>query len=759
MRLYKKRERRGFTMKKDFMKNLQSFAILAVIVIALFVTVTSIYVALISKRLTHESNQQLMETTLQGSKHVNYAIATDLLGLEMLAINFEIDGVQEPNQEAVDKTVAQLKTLVKNGSFISVAVSGTDGYALTDSGTRVDFSKTEGFFVAMQGKKFVSCKNEINVNEKRIVFDVPIYDKRTGEVKGVISGLKDVSNLAAVLDISTTGDATAYIVESNGNFIAIATTSDIDRSVSSVLEFIEQGNNSVATKNTLEAGFAGNEPFVGKIFSRGEDKFLTCTPIANSTGWFYMTVVPTASVHEQISYFLILTVFLLIVFLAGLVLILMFILRSKNKHTKEMTELAHIDQLTGISNWNKFRIDCDEILSNSSKQRRAIISIDIDGFKVFNDIYGHQEGNKVLISIAQQLERFTMLGERCSRYSGDTFLALVKFNSDSDILNWVTSFKKEVLAQFENYPLTLCFGIYKIGTKKYELDIMCDRANLARRTSKGNHETFYAFYHDETRRHIIEVKEIENDMNMALDNNQYIVYFQPKHSFSDEKIIGAEALARWAHPTKGMVFPDTFIPVFERNGFLIHLDMYILKETCKLIKSWIDAGIEPVTISVNMSQIHLKDPSFIHKLTAITDDFGVNPKYIEIELTESAIFENMESFTKTVASLKKSGFTVSMDDFGSGYSSLNLLSELQVDVLKIDRMFLSKSSDTVRGKFIIESVINMAKNLGITTVCEGVETEAQAVFLKNAGCDIAQGYYYSRPLAQDSFETYFSTHR
>lgn len=740
-------------MRKDFKKNLQSFIILAVIVIALFIVTTSIYVSSISSVLIKESNEQLMKSTIQGSNQIDNALTTDLLGLEMLAINFALEGtIPEKN------ALPQLNSLVKDGKFISVAVSGVDGYALTNTGARVDFSRSEGFISALQGKLFVSCKFEISSNVKRVVFDVPIYDRTTGEVKGVVSGIKDVENLEAVLDISTDVDGSAYILEPNGNFVAIATTSNISRDSISVFEFIQPQRNSEKIINAFKAGLAGNEAFMGQINSRGVDKYFTCIPIKSNPGWFYMTVVPTEVVHEQISYFLRVTVILLLVFLTGLLLVLGFIVRSKNKHAKEMTALAHIDQLTGISNWNKFKLDCDEILARTTKQRRAIISIDIDGFKVFNDIYGHQEGNKVLISIAQQLERFTMLGERCSRYSGDTFLALIKFSSDADILNWVTSFRKEVLSQFDNYPLTLCFGIYKISAKKYPLDIMCDRANLARRTVKGNHETFYAFYHDETRRHIIEVKEIENDMNSALENNQYVVYFQPKHSFTTGKIVGAEALARWAHPTKGMVFPDTFIPVFERNGFLIHLDMYILKETCKLIKSWIDEGREPVTISVNMSQIHLKDVGFIHKLLAITEQYSVPPQFLEIELTESAIFENMEYFTKTVSALKQNGFTVSMDDFGSGYSSLNLLSELQVDVLKIDRMFLNKSSDTVRGKYIIESVINMAKNLGITTVCEGVETAAQVAFLKKAGCDIAQGYFYSRPLSLESFESYYNSH-
>lgn len=721
-----------------------------IVVIVIFSLLSANYIDGVSNVLADETTKSMLQSTRQGEMHINHSIATDLLGLDILATTITTEENND-KQQIID----WIKLFTKEDGYFDIAICGLDGFGVTSNGREVNLYKKAQFKSATQGSPTVSHYFDTTLKEPMISFDVPII--KEGKVAGVISAIKETEYLSSALNISTIVDySNAYIINSEGMFIAIADNSSISRNMQSVNEFINNPNNTIEEINEFSDGLATNSTYIGTLHSRGEPKLFAYTPIQGVSGWFYMTVIPESIVHKQTTQITSDSLKLLITFIIILTLVFFIILSLKNKHTKQLAELAHVDQLTKIPNWNKFKFDCEKLLLKSPKQARAIVSIDIDDFKVVNDIYGHQEGNKVLIKLASILEKNVMLGERYSRYSSDTFLAMLNYSSDDSLIEWIKNFKDQVYANCSKYSLTLSFGIYKFNESKHSIDIMCDRANLARRTIKGDHEQLYAFYQDETRRQIIQVKEIENDMHSALDNHQFVVYFQPKHSFTDESLVGAEALTRWVHPIKGMIFPDSFIKVFERNGFIIHLDMYVLAETCKIIRKWLDAGITPITVSVNMSQIHLKDSGFVQSLIQTAAQYNVPPKYIEIELTESAIFENLDAFTKVVHELKQHGFTVSMDDFGSGYSSLNLLSELQVDILKIDRIFLTKSSDSERGKCIIESVIGMAKKLGILAVSEGVETKEQVSFLKDAGCDIAQGYFYSRPLSLEAFEEYLN---
>ncbi|EFS27535.2 hypothetical protein FUAG_03050 [Fusobacterium ulcerans ATCC 49185] len=249
-------------------------------------------------------------------------------------------------------------------------------------------------------------------------------------------------------------------------------------------------------------------------------------------------------------------------------------------------------------------------------------------------------------------------------------------------------------------------------------------------------------------------KNIEDNMEHALENNEFIVYFQPKVELKTNKIAGAEALVRWQDPKKGLIPPDEFIPIFEKNGFITKLDIYVFEEVCKTIRKWLNEGINPIPVSVNLSRMHLQNPNFLKKYKEIQEKYEVPADLLEIELTETLVFENFEQLKKVIDDIHQMGFSCSIDDFGSGYSSLNLLKEIPVDILKLDRIFFSKKNDK-RGNSVIESIISLAKKLNMTTISEGVETISQVEFLRKADCDLVQGYVYSKPLAKDDFEITF----
>lgn len=251
---------------------------------------------------------------------------------------------------------------------------------------------------------------------------------------------------------------------------------------------------------------------------------------------------------------------------------------------------------------------------------------------------------------------------------------------------------------------------------------------------------------------------IEAEMDYALRSGQFKIYLQPKVNMVTSKIYGAEALSRWIHPKEGLRTPDKFIPLFERNGFICKLDMYVYEEVCKMKQRWVGKKYEHIPVSVNMSRMHLKDAEFPHKLKRIADKYNVSIEELEIEVTEGIFVDDMDSMLKALKTIKDYGFLISIDDFGSGFSALNMLKDLEVDTIKIDKEFLRESTDNSRGKRVVKSVISMCRDLKFDVVTEGVETGEQAKFVTSCGCQIAQGFYYSKPVTIPEFEMYAQEH-
>lgn len=277
---------------------------------------------------------------------------------------------------------------------------------------------------------------------------------------------------------------------------------------------------------------------------------------------------------------------------------------------------------------------------------------------------------------------------------------------------------------------------------------MEDRAAMARRAAKNNILTNILFYKEQFKETLYNRKFIEENMETAIAENQFQMYLQPKYSISQNKIIGAEALVRWYHPRRGMIYPDQFIPVIEENGFIKKVDYYIWERACHFIKKCQDAGINACPVSVNVSRVHLRDNECIHVLSGLIAQSGIARNLLELEITETA---DSQQVSKKAFQLKEEGFTLLMDDFGSGYSSLNILLETPFDVIKLDRKFMENMMVSDKGKLILEQVVSMSDKLELGLLAEGVESKAQIDLLQSIGCDQVQGYYYAKPMPEDEF--------
>lgn len=437
-------------------------------------------------------------------------------------------------------------------------------------------------------------------------------------------------------------------------------------------------------------------------------------------------------------------------------ILLSIIIFSSHKNQQNLKKAAYQDILTGVSTLTKFELDAVKLTQFARPGEYILVSIDIDNFKYVNDSCGYEAGNELLVQMTRIFQEHNELYELISRMNADHFLFLIKTDNIEnykhmllDVLDNI-SHHNGVLS--ENYNLIFGAGIYCVMDIYNEFGSWVDKANIARKAIKGGHKNSISEYTEEMDKTMNQEKEITLYMNQALSEEQFQVYFQPKYNLISEKMIGAEALVRWQHPVKGLLSPAEFIPLFEKNGFIQQLDYYMFKKVCSFLNLWHNNGLKIVPISVNLSRVHLRNPHLAEELKEITESYHIPPNFIETELTESIVFDNSEVLVNTMSKLKAAGFDISIDDFGSGYSSLNLLIDLPADVLKLDKGFLNRMTDVGKSQMVISKVVEMAKFLNLCTVAEGVETKEQAKLLKEMGCDVAQGYYYARPMSADEFK-------
>ena len=423
------------------------------------------------------------------------------------------------------------------------------------------------------------------------------------------------------------------------------------------------------------------------------------------------------------------------------VILIFYIIYDKLNFKIKLQRIAYTDNLTGANTIDKFVIDANKILCKNTQVKYALLYIDIDKFKYINDLFGYEVGNEILRNLTKIIKRNIFEEEMFARISADNFIIIMKYIEEEDITKRLKTIFEELDLfnnnQEEKYKLVLSCGIYFILPEDRDINSIIDRANIPHKMAKGGHKSSYAFYDNKIHDQEIKEKEMENTMFSSLENKEFIIYLQPKIELNTGEIQGSEALVRWKRPDKGLIPPNEFIPFFERNGFVINLDLYVLEEVCIYLRKWIDAGINPVTVSVNVSRIHLYCNNFIETYKNIIDKYNIPAKYIELEIMNN---------------LKKIGFLISMDDFGSGYSSLNMLKEIPMDILKLDQKFIMETYNSKRSKIIVTKVIEMAKELGMKVISEGVETEEQFKLLKEVKCDMAQGYLFGKPMPIEEFE-------
>lgn len=687
----------------------------------------------ISRVNDQTARASLDELVIQQSAEVSSTFTSYMNTLDVMSGFFLFENTLK-NQNILLRC---LQILQNNSRFNTVFYSDLSGHSVNNRGEIFDISNTEFFIKAKSGIRNI-CANQLTpvTGTKVVVFAIPVYNRFNG-ITSVIGATCPVSYLNEVFRRSFNGNGRAFVVDGSNNLVVQVSKSAIkEEELNLVYDLWSQGEAKHEYKYK-------NERFYFRHVQ---------LPINN---WTLVSVVPAQIIHEQTSriraYALLQTLFNLGV----VVLLVLIIVVSYARYTTEVTEIAYKDALTGGITLQKFMQDADIFMKNNSGKTLLALCVDINNFRIINDIYGFDEGSMVLRWVYNALGEYLDNAGIYCRVANDIFYILAKGSGQN--LNAIFNpegfndfFNKELVEKKKNYHLTFAVGLYQVEDTNIGAAIAFERANHVHNMAKKA-GTGHLLYQEDFRKSAIQQKLIENSMREAFENFEFKMYLQPKYELSSKKLIGAEALIRWESLGSNKKYPDEFIPVFEKTGFIVQVDLFMMECACQRLRQWIDEGHSPVAISVNQSKSLLLSPFYFNVITATIEKYNLPPRLIEIEVTETIMYDNAAELNLLISRIHDYGMRVAIDDFGSGYSSLVLLRDIRADVLKIDKAFIYKAEQDVVGKKILTSIIQLADALNMQILAEGIETEAQAEMLVNLGCHVAQGYLYGRPVAADRF--------
>lgn len=654
--------------------------------------------------------------------------------------------------ESVEEQVAFLEEVDGLALFSSMAVVDEEYQAYFQNGERVDMSDN-----AAVRKVFEEGRQLSIFTLEECVFYAMLIPGQGAE-RTVLLGVKDKVRMADIVDdMIFNGQGIVFIVEQDGEIVIPPEREEMLRDLRNVFCIDgevreEQQENLSKIVQDMGAGKNGNVRFQdgnGTVF------LMNYTPM-EAYEWYVLTCVPEEALYADIEVYIarnsVITGLSIILFM----LVLCLMVWIQNQNDEKLERQLFRDRLTGGMSNAKFLLDLANAVGGRPASYYVLLSLDISEFRILNDIYGAENGNRTLRYVYGQLLKHLEEEEFLCRDRADVFYMLLKNRPESEMLDWIRNLQEEINCfpdgRDEVYWLKIHVGIYVIDDKSVDIHVMQGRADIARRSTKEGKQTNCIFYNQVERDRMVVEKELIDLLDSSLQNREFQVYLQPKVRVEDQKVVGAEALIRWNNPVRGFIYPGEFIPVFEKKGLIDKLDLFVFEEVCRLLERWKAEGRELPMISANLSRQHLLKENFEQVLVEILGHYDVDPGLIELEVTESTMFEDVDMIQVIIERIHRAGFGCSIDDFGSGYSSLGILKSLDVDMLKMDRSFFKEEGDGERGRSVVRMIVELARSLNVKSVAEGIETRRQIDFLKTVKCDMIQGYVFSKPLPIDEFE-------
>ncbi|MBQ9927197.1 MAG: EAL domain-containing protein [Lachnospiraceae bacterium] len=738
---------------------------LNIIIPAILLLVIAV-VSSLGTAMSWKSTVQRMETELkvQAENHVstlNEKMQAQLAVLEGYGASFT-----QVDLNSKELILDKLDRCARNTDFTMACFAYEDGDLYRNDGEEVNVDFRYYFQQAMKGNNVIQYIDDSPIDDQsRVAMAVPVVIRE--EIKGVLLGIYDSEEFRALFESTMSGISNmSYICDSDGNYIigtkeAVAVMEGHNPGITKeggFSEILEESEFSVNSKDQIMAQMRNGQSGQAVYEYRGELRHTFFVPLGIND-WYIVSVLPEAQIYEQAmgnaraSYIMLTVVmFAVLVFFIYLMIRERKIAKQEREKRHEIKYLFEHDSLTGVLSEKAFYEQVEARLKtiDIEKEEYCLVFMDVYKFKLFNEMFGYAKCDELLCATAYELEAMMQgCNGLCGRISGDNFILFMPHKEELIKEFYTKKYKKKRIIPVELY---LYYGIYVVRDKTIPVARMVDCAQMAQKLIKGNYNNCVTYYDDKIRQKSLKEQEIISSMKEALENEEFVVYLQPQYDYKENRICGAEALVRWNSPTKGLIPPGDFIPVFESNGFIIKLDENVWEQVCKLQRKWLDEGKEILPISVNVSRADLLKGGVAEKLMSLIEKYELTADMIRVEITESAYMDNPQQLISEINSLEESGLIVEMDDFGTGYSSLNMLKDVPIQVLKTDLKFLSASGIESRKKHILESIIRMAHGMGMSVIAEGVETKEQADHLMSLKCDQMQGYYFSRPVPVSNYE-------
>lgn len=741
--------------KEDIKKQIVISVMLVTAVSVILVIIGSVINLSIKGTQEREAQKYMKEIVSQYKNIITAQIDGDLQTLDAVAAF-----VGQGEDVDLDTALLYLEEVSSRNDFLRMGFVSTEyrGYLIDTDGKKhdnVDVSEEDFVKRTLAGERVVSDIRKDKLSDSSVIFyGVPVT--HNGTIVGAVTATRTTFDLSEIISREIfDGVAFIHIVDQEGNFILRSDHAVIPKPMRNLFD---EGEVTDETRLSILADIKSGGDSFATFHYKGVSYWVTFIPIGIND-WHIFCLMPQTFLNRNFNtiFIVFLCVMICIFILFSILFLYIYSLLKKEHETLQV--LAYRDVLTGADNRNCFVTELPALFEEPVDY--AIVLMNISGFKFINEFFGFERGNCLLQHIARVLAGHAGEGERYYRDNADHFGLLLRYKDREELISRINQIYKEindyVVSPNQDYRINCNFGIHILqaaARKSNPLspDAAINGALLALHGVNGNTANPIAFYdeamHEEARKKI----EIASQMHAALANREFRMYLQPKYYLHDKSLHSAEALVRWCSGDSIIHYPDEFIPIFEENGFITELDMYMLEEACRRVADWMKKGYDVRPISVNQSRIFFYDEEYLDKFHEIVDQYRIDPSMIILEVTESVAMSNLPQVKMVIEKLHNMGFSISMDDFGSGYSSLNTLKDLDIAELKLDKEFLSEQSTSPRGQVVIESVIHLARALSITTVAEGIENEVQLRFLETIHCDIGQGYYFAKPMPVEEFE-------
>ena len=733
-------------MKKQ--KDLVQWCIMAIISVILFSCLIMNTVKM-NEAMKEETKSYVTDMANQMSREISYRIQSYERYISETADSFSKMPDRILNEEVLEKKKAPLL-------FERLVVVDREGNTLPENFMYTNFNK---YFE--ENQDIFEESKTVAIDDRTIFFSSPMIKK--GVPDRVLVGVQGSKSLQTIFtEVNCQKEGFSCIVSKNGEVIVKGEKSEKNSQIREWIDEKIKGNEEQAISKMIININQKNQEVFEFPLGDNDTVIMACNSL-EFNDWYLLSFIPSTILKENttpyIDKYWFITLLSIVVF--GIVVIKIRCFYKEN--VRKIEKIAFTDFITGGSNNAAFLIEAKQKIQANTKKKYVMVFLNILGFKNINEKYGVTAGNHALKYIYQVLKKCIYEDEIVARSESDHYFILLQEETEEAVQKRIDIMMQKIHGTEKetayDYGISFSQGASFIEEKDEELRVYQNRAVVA--SEYYNNSKHCVFYNKELYTKLNREIVLNESFEKAIEDNEFEVYFQPKINLDNEKTAGAEALVRWKHKEYGMISPGEFISLFEANGKICRLDLYVFEIVCKKLNEWKERELPPIKVSVNLSRVHLMEQGIecLKRFKDIKDKYQIPDGQIELELTESMVIEikQLEKIKKIIAQIQACGFLCSLDDFGSGYSSLALLKEFDVDIIKLDRLFFVNSNEKTWK--VVKAFISLAHELNITVVAEGVEEKYQIEKLKEINCDLIQGYVYARPLPEEEFVTWIEERR